>query len=137
MTPTPTAKRGSPETAKDDMEKKKKPRSTTTHLETPVMKQLLMHHLEEHETFEVGNYLKKTSQKDPASVSEVLDWAPCLLQIVKMMPSGLISPKNLAAAFAEILKERPLTNPFLTKRLGCFRTLVVVIKSAIDRNGKP
>lgn len=86
------------------------------------MKKLLEHHLQDHETYDVGSYVSKTSQKAPASATEVLDWAPALIEILGEVPSGLLSTKSLVEGFEESLTARPLANPFLgVKRLCCLR----------------
>ena len=105
----------------DDETTAKKKRTNVSYVEKPVMAKLLLHHLQDHETFDVGAYGAKTSQKDPASASEVLDWAPTLLEILHKVPTGLVSTTSLTAGFEENLRSRPLTNPYLGQRPGCFR----------------
>jgi hypothetical protein len=117
MTPTPSVKRG-PIT--DDEATAKKKRTNVTYIVLERMQQILLHHLQDHDTFDVGAYLGKSNQKDSASASEVLDWAPTLIEILKDVPSGVVSIKSLTDGFEAVLRARPLSNPFMGKRLCCF-----------------
>ena len=119
--PFETPKRQAEPTADCSGEKKLKkmsPRSIAIVVEPKKLASILYRHLDEHETFCVGSYMKKITAKEPASISEILDWAPTLLLCLQEIPTGVASSKNFKEAFTICLQNRPLANPLLQKRLG-------------------
>ena len=117
---------------KQKFEKRLSPRTHAGYVEPNKLAKLLYTHLDSHENFHVGSYMKKNSSKEPASISEILDWSPTLMLCLAEIPSGVASSRNFAEGFGICLKNRPLANPLIQQqRLGFLFPQSIVINSRI------